>query len=140
MNDASTKQEILNYLLKQAQSTAQDLAQHLAVSPQAIRRHLKDLEAEGWIQFETIHVQVGRPKHVYQLSEKGRDRFPDRHDEFAVSLLDAMAKTVGADGMEIILRQQWQRNWCDCAVPKGIWQNAIRFQRMQTQSLPSNLF
>jgi DeoR family transcriptional regulator, suf operon transcriptional repressor len=130
MNDASTKQEILNYLLKQAQSTAQELAQHLAVSPQAIRRHLKDLEAEGWIQFETIHVQVGRPKHVYQLSEKGRDRFPDRHDEFAVSLLDAMARTVGPDGMETILRQQWQRKAEDYRQQLGQGELSQRVQEL----------
>jgi DeoR family transcriptional regulator, suf operon transcriptional repressor len=128
MNDASTKQEILNYLLKRAQATAQELAKHLGVSPQAIRRHLKDLETEDWIQFETVQVQVGRPRHVYQLSEKGRHRFPDRHDEFAVSLLDAMAETVGPDGMRTILRQQWQRKAQDYRQQLG--QGAL-FQRVQ---------
>ena len=109
----STKDEILNHLLKEGQLTAQALAEGLSVSPQAIRRHLKDLEAEGLISYESAQVGLGRPQHVYQLSRAGRDRFPDRHDEFALDLLDTLAETVGPDQMQIILRQQWKRKALD---------------------------
>ncbi|MEQ8963983.1 MAG: HTH domain-containing protein, partial [Coleofasciculus sp. C2-GNP5-27] len=40
---SSTKQDILQYLLKQEQAIAHALAEALDISPQAIRRHLKDL-------------------------------------------------------------------------------------------------
>ncbi len=105
----STKQDILQYLLKQDQSTAQDLADALEITPQAIRRHLKDLEAEGLIEYKSVQVGMGRPQHVYHLSRKGRDRFPNRYDEFAVSLLDTLTETVGRDQVSSILRKQWQR-------------------------------
>jgi DeoR family suf operon transcriptional repressor len=105
----STKQDILQYLLRQGQTTAQDLAEQLQVSPQAIRRHLKDLEAEGLIAHQPVQAGMGRPNHVYTLSKAGRDRFPDRYDEFAVSLLDTLAQTVGSDQMGSILRKQWER-------------------------------
>lgn len=106
----STKQDILHHLLKQDQATAHDLAEALQVTPQAIRRHLKDLEAEGLIEHEAVQVGgMGRPTHVYTLSEQGRQRFPDRYDEFAVSLLDTLAETVGRDQVGSILRKQWQR-------------------------------
>jgi DeoR family transcriptional regulator, suf operon transcriptional repressor len=39
---SSTKQEILEYLLKQSRATAFELAETLDISPQAIRRHIKD--------------------------------------------------------------------------------------------------
>ncbi len=105
----STKDEILNHLLKEGQATALVLAEGLTVSPQAIRRHLKDLEAEGLIQFESAQVGMGRPQHIYKLSRAGRDRFPDRHDEFALDLLESLAETVGPDQMQTILRKQWER-------------------------------
>lgn len=105
----STKQDILQYLLKQAQSTAQELAEVLEVSPQAIRRHLKDLETEELIEHKAVQVGMGRPQHVYQLSRKGRDRFPNRYEEFAVSLLDTLTEAVGQDQVSSILRKQWQR-------------------------------
>jgi len=105
----STKQDILQYLLKQAQATAQELADALLVTPQAIRRHLKDLEAEGLIEYKSTQVGMGRPQHVYNLSRKGREHFPTRYDEFAVSLLDTLAETVGREQVSSILRKQWQR-------------------------------
>lgn len=113
----STKQDILQYLLKQGQATAHELATDLDISPQAIRRHLKDLEAEELISYQTVQVGMGRPQHVYQLSGKGRDRLrralgdrvPDSYGQFAVSLLDTLADTVGHDQMSSILRKQWER-------------------------------
>ncbi len=106
---SSTKDDILQHLLKQGQATAQELAEQLSVSPQAVRRHLKDLETEELIQFQSVQSGMGRPMHVYRLSRTGRDRFPNRHDEFAVDLLGTLAATVGPEEMQSILRQQWQR-------------------------------
>lgn len=112
---SSTKQDILQYLMQQSQATAHELAMKLNISPQAIRRHLKDLEAEELILYQTVQLGMGRPQHVYQLSSKGRDRLQrimsDRADsqgKFAVSLLDTLAQTVGIDQMSAILRKQWQ--------------------------------
>lgn len=109
----STKDEILNVLLKEGQATALVLAECLSVSPQAIRRHLKDLENDGLIQFKSIQEGMGRPQHAYTLSREGRDRFPNRHDEFALDLLDTLAETVGPDQMQTILRKQWERKALD---------------------------
>lgn len=105
----STKQDILQYLLKQGQASAQELAENLHISPQAVRRHLKDLETDGLIVHQAVQVGMGRPNHIYALSPAGRDRFPVRYDEFAVSLLDTLAETVGKEQMKSILRKQWER-------------------------------
>jgi len=105
----STKQDILNYLLKQRQATVQELSEHLQVTPQGIRRHLKDLETDGLILHQVLHAGMGRPTYVYRLSRAGREQFPDRYDDFAVALLDTLAETVGPDQMGSILRKQWER-------------------------------
>ena len=105
----STKQDILQHLLERGQATAQELADALDISPQAVRRHLKDLEGEDLIEYQTVQVGMGRPQHVYKLSRKGRDRFPDSHGKFAVSLLDTLAETMGYDQVNTILRKQWER-------------------------------
>ncbi len=105
----STKQDILNLLLKQGQATAQILADSLEISPQAIRRHLKDLQDEGLIEHEAVQVGMGRPNYRYKLSKAGRDQFPDRYDAFAVSLLDTLADTIDKTQFNDILRKQWER-------------------------------
>ncbi len=109
----STKDDILQFLRRQGQATAQDLAEQLSLSPQAIRRHLKDLEANHLISHELIQERMGRPQYLYQLTEKGRDRFPHRYDDFAVSLLDALAETVGPEQVNLILQKQWERKAID---------------------------
>jgi DeoR family suf operon transcriptional repressor len=118
IHQSSTKQEILEYLLKHSQATAFELSEVLNVTPQAIRRHLKDLEAEELIVYaSTTQAGMGRPQHIYQLSRQGRDRlhrttsdrFGDGYGEFAVSLLDTLAETVGHDKMKTILQKQWER-------------------------------
>ncbi|NJM90307.1 MAG: iron-sulfur cluster biosynthesis transcriptional regulator SufR [Hydrococcus sp. RU_2_2] len=106
---ASTKQDILQYLLKSSQATAHDLADDLDISPQAIRRHLKDLETEGLIEHYTVQVGMGRPQYIYRLSKQGRDRFPQGYSDFAVSFLDTLVETVGEKQVGEVLRKQWKR-------------------------------
>ncbi len=108
-NHPSTKDDILRHLLAQGQATAQDLAEALDISPQAIRRHLKDLEVDGLIHYKSVQVGMGRPQHMYELTGKGRDRFGHRYDDFAVSLLDTLTEAVGPDRVSSILQKQWER-------------------------------
>lgn len=111
----TTKQEILEYLLHQGQASAQELAQALAVSPQAIRRHLKDLEEEQLIQYTIQASGIGRPQNHYALTELGRDRLrtlpnhPPSRNEFALELLETLTETLEQPQIETILRQQWTR-------------------------------
>ncbi|MFN6035202.1 MAG: iron-sulfur cluster biosynthesis transcriptional regulator SufR, partial [Dolichospermum sp.] len=113
----STKQDILEYLLKHSQATAVELADCLDVSPQAIRRHLKDLETEKLVLYSvSAQPSMGRPQHLYQLSQQGRSRLQknanrlnDGYGEFAISLLDTLAETVGRDQVKSLLRTQWER-------------------------------
>lgn len=113
----STKQDILQYLLKQGQATAQGLATTLDISPQAVRRHVKDLEAEELILYQSVQAGMGRPQYIYQLSRQGRDRLrrdlSDGYSQFTVSLLDTLAETVGHEQMLSILRKQWERKALD---------------------------
>jgi DeoR family suf operon transcriptional repressor len=109
LQQASTKQDLLKALLKSGEATAQQLAETLGISPQATRRHLKDLETEGLILHEVVRAGMGRPQHHYRLSAAGRSRFPANYDEFAVELLDTLAETVGRDRVSSILRKQWVR-------------------------------
>jgi len=126
----STKQDILQHLLERGQATAQELADALDISPQAVRRHLKDLDAEDLIEYQTLQVGMGRPQHVYKLSRKGRDRFPDSHGKFAVSLLDTLAETMGYDQVNTILRKQWERKGMDYRARVGSGSLSDRVARL----------
>lgn len=106
----STKQNILQSLLKHGQAAARQLAQELNLSTQAIRRHLNELEADGLIEYQSVQKGMGRPQHLYQISSAGRDRLnPQKYSEFAVSFLDTLAETAGQEQVSKVLEKQWQR-------------------------------
>ena len=104
----SMREDILRFLLKQGTATASAIADHLGISPQGIRRHLKNLEASELIEHQTSQEGIGRPNHVYQLSRKGREHFPDQYDQFALSLLNTVADTMGPEHVSKLLKHQWQ--------------------------------
>jgi len=110
-NDAKhdTKNDILQHLLKRGEVTAQDLAEKLDISPQAIRKHLKDLETEGLIYHTAEQLGMGRPQFIYALTAAGRDRFPDSYNQFAVNFLDTLIDTLGKEQVSEVLHKQWQR-------------------------------
>ncbi|MGK7906854.1 MAG: iron-sulfur cluster biosynthesis transcriptional regulator SufR [Synechococcus sp.] len=103
------KQVMLQLLRKHPSLSAQQLADLLDISVQAVRRHLKDLEADGSVARETVSKGMGRPQYVYVLTQAGLDQFPKHYDEFAVTFLSAMADRVGPDQMEEVLHDQWQQ-------------------------------
>jgi len=132
LEQSSTKQSILECLLKRGQATAQQLAGALEISPQATRRHLKELDSDGLVQYRTVQTGTGRPQHVYYLSREGRDRFPDRHGEFAVSFLDALAETAGTEQVAAVLQKQWERKAAEYRKRIGEGSMRDRVERLVT--------
>ncbi len=116
---SSTKQGILLHLRKHGSATAQDLAEQMQVSPQGIRRHLKDLEHEGLISYDTTQTGMGRPQHVYSLSQLGSEQFPGAYDEFALELMKTLSETVPSEVMGTILQRQWERKAEDYRLHMG---------------------
>jgi DeoR family suf operon transcriptional repressor len=67
------------------------------------------LQTDGLIVFHSIAQGMGRPQHVYQLSPKGREQFPNQYDEFVISFLDTLVNNLGYEQASDILQKHWQR-------------------------------
>lgn len=82
--------------LKRAQPvTAKELAEKLGVSPNAVRHHLKELEAERLIVYGREQRGVGAPTFAYRLSADGDSLFPRRYEETLTELLANVAEKAG---------------------------------------------
>src|SRR5882724_5019779 len=82
--------------LKRAQRlTAKELAGRLGVSLNAARHHLKELEAEGLVEYERKHRGVGAPAFAYRLSPSGEALFPRRYQETLIAVLDRIVERDG---------------------------------------------
>jgi DeoR family suf operon transcriptional repressor len=84
--------------LKHAQPlTARDLADRLGVSPNAVRHHLKELEAEGLIEYGREQRGVGAPTFAYKLSAHGEASFPRAYEETLTGILERVSEKQGRE-------------------------------------------
>lgn len=87
--------EILLGIKKEQPATAKQLAEVFGVSANAIRRHLKELEAEGLVIYDRERRGTGAPRHAYRLSTDGEALFPKRYGEALTEILSAIAQNNG---------------------------------------------
>jgi DeoR family suf operon transcriptional repressor len=101
-NVAETKEQILELLLGGSKS-AGEVAETLRIQKSAARVHLESLQSSGAVRSKFKIEKMGRPKKVYELTEKGREFFPRKYDLFLNLLLDKIAGKKGeAEAREII--------------------------------------
>jgi DeoR family suf operon transcriptional repressor len=90
--------------LKRAQRlTARELASRLGVSLNAARHHLKELQAEGLVEYEREHRGVGAPVFAYCLSAAGEALFPRRYEATLTAVLDQMVERDGREAAVALL-------------------------------------
>jgi len=83
-----TKDVILRTLRTQGRCSVNELASAAEVSPVSVRHHLANLQAEGSVGVEEVKHGVGRPRHLFFLTEAGMDLAPARYYRLANRLLD----------------------------------------------------
>ena len=90
--------------LKRAQPlTARDLAGKLGISLNAVRHHIKELEAEGLVAYDRRHRGVGAPAFAYRLSPLGEGLFPRRYEATLLQFLDQIVERDGRDAAVRVL-------------------------------------
>ena len=97
-----TKERILELLLGGSKS-AGEVAESLQIQKSAARVHLETLQSLRVVRSKFKIEKMGRPKKVYELTEKGREFFPRKYDLFLNLVLDKIADKKGeAEAREII--------------------------------------
>lgn len=86
----STREKILQTLLRAPRSTINELAEAVGINPISVRHHLTNLQMEGLVEAEEERHGVGRPRLVYLLTEDGLERFPTRYLRLTTRLLSQM--------------------------------------------------
>src|SRR5512142_2790489 len=92
----STRDRILQTLLRQPRRTINELAEAVGINPISVRHHLTNLQMEGLVAAEEERHGVGRPRLVYFLTEDGLEKFPTRYLRLTTRLLAQMKETMPA--------------------------------------------
>ncbi|NWG33624.1 MAG: winged helix-turn-helix transcriptional regulator [Chloroflexi bacterium] len=90
----STKDRILQTLLRKPRITINEIAEAVGINAISVRHHLSNLEKEGLIAAEEERHGVGRPRLVYSLTEEGMERFPTKYLRLTTRLLAQMKETM----------------------------------------------
>jgi DeoR family transcriptional regulator, suf operon transcriptional repressor len=90
----STKDKILQTLLRKPKITINDLAEAVGINPISVRHHLTNLQMEGLIAADEERHGVGRPRLVYSLTEDGMERFPTKYLRLTTRLLAQMKESM----------------------------------------------
>ena len=97
-----TKERILDLLLDGSKS-ASEVAERLQIQKSAARVHLESLQSLRAARSKFKIEKMGRPKKVYELTEKGREFFPRKYDLFLNLVLEKIAGKKGeGEAREII--------------------------------------
>ena len=92
----STRDRILQTLLRQPRRSTTELADSVGINPISVRHHLSSLQVDGLVSFEEERHGVGRPRLVYMLTEAGMEKFPTRYLRLTTRLLAQMKKSMPA--------------------------------------------
>jgi len=90
----STKDKILQTLLRHPKITINEIAEAVGINAISVRHHLSNLEKEGLIAAEEERHGVGRPRLMYSLTEDGMERFPTKYLRLTTRLLTQMKETL----------------------------------------------
>jgi DeoR family transcriptional regulator, suf operon transcriptional repressor len=99
----NTKEVILNLLLE-GSKTAGEIAGELKIQKSAIRTHLESLQAEQSVRSYFKIEGLGRPRKVYELTERGRELFPRKYDLILSLILQKIESTQGHEYMKKIIK------------------------------------
>ena len=97
--EQGTRDAVARTVLERGPQNACQLADHLGLSPAAIRRHLDALVADGLLVEReprpSAHRGRGRPARTYALTDAGRAAFPHAYDDLANTALRYLRETGG---------------------------------------------
>jgi predicted ArsR family transcriptional regulator len=92
------RRNLLMRLRHEGPSAPEELATALGASRTGVLQQLHALETAGLVSRRSVRHGVGRPRHVYDVTEAAQDLFPTNYDGLAVGLLAAI-RSIGGEGL-----------------------------------------
>lgn len=101
--------QMLIELKRAGRATVRELGAQLGLSLNAVRHHLKELEAAGLVASEREQRKsVGAPSFAYALTPAGEAVFPQRYKETLTELLDHLVAREGREAAVAFLVSRYE--------------------------------
>lgn len=104
-----TRGELLVALKRSQPLTTKELADRFGVTANGLRRHLKELELEGLVQYRREVRGVGGPIFAFSLTNAGEALFPRAYESALAQALEHVREVEGTDGVVRLFRRRWEQ-------------------------------
>jgi predicted ArsR family transcriptional regulator len=95
----TTRGRIVEELRRRKTASAQDLARHFDLSPNAIRQQLVVLERDGLVVEKSVRRGRTKPTYEFSLTSDGEKLFPQQYDKMLGAVLREVKEQFGEDGV-----------------------------------------
>ena len=99
--------DILREIKKTQPLTAKELGEIFGVSANAVRRHLKELEAEGLVVYGREQRGTGAPTYAFRLSIAGEALFPKQYELALTRLIGHVVDNEGREAVISVVEEQY---------------------------------
>ena len=107
MDLAKSQEQILQRLKTRGSQSVKILSNQLDMTTMGVRQHLAELENKGFVAHAREEKQTrGRPVHLWHLTQKGHQRFPDEHHQLTLELLEVIQTDLGEDSMNRLINSR----------------------------------
>ena len=120
-----TRQHILEILHERNQATVDEIVEQLQkrrgpITAVTVRHHLTRLQEDDFItEPELLHRSTpGRPQHVYSLTEKAKDQFPNNYRYLLKNLLDQLRENLPPEGVNVIMQGVASNFAVEASIPR----------------------
>ncbi len=121
-----TRQQILAIVRDKGEVTVDQLVAALSeirgsITHVTVRHHLAKLQEEGLLQVEERrHREApGRPQHVFSLTSRGADQFPNNYRELVRNLLQEIKETLPQEQVNVIFEGVADKFASQISLPNG---------------------
>ncbi|WP_151736144.1 helix-turn-helix transcriptional regulator ['Paenibacillus yunnanensis' Narsing Rao et al. 2020] len=105
----ATRRHIMTLLKTKGPLTIGALAEELGITEMGVRRHVLQLEQESLAKTKVVRQAMGRPLHVYSLTERAEEHFPKSYHNLALELLRELDHGSGLEAVHVLFEGRRRR-------------------------------
>lgn len=105
----STRRMIMTLLKMKGPLTISALAEELGITEMGVRRHVLQLEQDSLAKTKVVRQAMGRPMHVYSLTERAEEYFPKSYHNLALELLRELDHISGTEAVNVLFEGRRRR-------------------------------
>lgn len=133
------KKTLLDSIKRKGALSLEEAIKGLALAKTTVRQHLLSLEEQGFVQRKYESHGQGRPKVLFELTDKAQALYPTQEPELLRELLEFLKESGQLRSVELFFQKYWEKRKSQFthALQQKLWQKSEK-QGTSEQSSPKN--